>query len=233
MSASGTRELTITIDRASIRRIILLTALILMVAGGLLVYSRVIQISQELNLLREEVMAKDSAIRVRDVALQSKQKLIAERDKTILSLRAQVEQFREELGKTTKALKTTEQTLAQTGGALRKTQSRLGQATSQLGETEGQLQKQKALTDVFYSISQENLRNYCRSLDNEVLLARNSLKNLRRLEAWMGLVEYQIRARIPYDIWEAHRKNVAVSEENLRSGEEEQRSMQSLCQAVR
>ena len=89
------------------------------------------------------------------------------------------------------------------------------------------------MTGVFYSLSQEALRDYCRALNNEVLLARNSLRALNSVEAWMELVEIEMRLRMPSDIWQAHRRNMSVVEENLRIAEQEQADARSLCDTVR
>ena len=146
---------------------------------------------------------------------------------------AQLQTAQTQLGHTGRQLRQTEGQLGQTQSQLKGVQGELSQTEGQLVETEEELGTERGKSRTYLQFSQETLRKYCRSIDNEVLLARNSLNSLRSVERWMDVLELQLRARLPSEIWTRHRENVAVAESNLASAEEEQQRMRSLCQAVR
>jgi chromosome segregation ATPase len=144
---------------------------------------------------------------------------------------AQLQTAQAQLSHARRQLRQTGDQLGQTQSQLKSVEGELSRMQGQLAQTEEELGTEKRKSRVYLQLSLETLRNYCRSIDNEVLLARNSLNALRRVELWMEVVEVQVR--LPSEIWSQHRENVTVAESNLASAEEEQRRMRSLCQAIR
>lgn len=173
-----------------------------------------------------------SDVRRLTITIEENKKTIAGQQKEIAFLQTQVKETSDKLTQTERQLAAAQAELLKTGKILTETRSKVTQAQGQLGKTKKELRTQAALTGLYVSLSRENLRNYCRSIQNEVLLSQNSLKNLRALETWMEVTELQLGSRLPSDVWVDHRRNKEVAERNLALAKEEKESMESTCSAL-